>query len=155
MQYELEIIIPRGGSQAFGPKEYIKLHWKGILPLMPALSYLADDLVKWNKDVFGNLFRRKQKTWARLEGNWLSSRGRSGDIVLETLVGRRTTICLLLWDKFLDYLPREILNRIASYELFQEDDGDRLYWKGDRAGKCKIKSVISMIRNEPTLGREV
>jgi len=44
--------------------EYLKLHWKGGLPLVPALSSLADDLVKWNKEVFGNLFRRQRKTWA-------------------------------------------------------------------------------------------
>ena len=57
------------------------------------------------------------------------------------------------WDKISEYLHGEILKQIASYELFPEDDGDELYWKDDRAGKCKTKSVIRLIRNEPTLER--
>jgi len=35
---------------------------------MPKLSELAVVLTTWNKEVFGNLFRRKRKLWARLEG---------------------------------------------------------------------------------------
>jgi len=33
-----------------------------------ALLYLLEDLLKWNKEVFGNLFRQKRKAWARMEG---------------------------------------------------------------------------------------
>jgi len=32
------------------------------------LRELAADLIRWNKKVFGNLFRRKCQLWARIEG---------------------------------------------------------------------------------------
>jgi len=53
------------------------------------------------------------------------------------------------WEKFSNYLPREILNQITSCELFQDDEGDQLFWKGNGTRKCKIVDVIGMIRNEP------
>ena len=43
-------------------------NWKPSLALVPALQHLAEDLQNWNKEVFGNLFRRKRKCSARLYG---------------------------------------------------------------------------------------
>jgi len=37
-------------------------------PLVPKLSHLASNLSTWNKEVFGNLFKRKRTLWARIEG---------------------------------------------------------------------------------------
>jgi len=33
-----------------------------------ALGSLAKNMSQWNKEVFGNLFRRKRKVWAILKG---------------------------------------------------------------------------------------
>ena len=52
------------------------------------------------------------------------------------------------WEKFSNYLPREILNQIASCELFQDDEGDQLFCKGNGTGKCKLVDVLGMIHNE-------
>jgi len=42
--------------------------WKHELTLGPALQFLASELTSWNKEVFGNLFRRRRKLWNRIEG---------------------------------------------------------------------------------------
>jgi len=49
-------------------KEFLHQKWQSQQPLVPSLTSLAVDLYRWNREVFGNLFRRKRKTWARLEG---------------------------------------------------------------------------------------
>jgi len=48
--------------------EVVKTNWCTDVPLMPNLNNLANVLSRWNKEVFGNLFRRKRQIWARLEG---------------------------------------------------------------------------------------
>ena len=49
-------------------EEFLQHKWHSQLPLVTSLTYLAADLCSWNREVFGNLFRRKRKTWARLKG---------------------------------------------------------------------------------------
>jgi len=46
----------------------VEENWRTHAPLMPKLSQLASNLSTWNKDVFGNLFKRKRTLWARIEG---------------------------------------------------------------------------------------
>ncbi|KAL8166154.1 hypothetical protein V2J09_007653 [Rumex salicifolius] len=62
--------------------------WKGDSDTHLALSSLREDLRKWNREVFGNIHRRKDKILARLQGieNALSS----GDVV--RLADLRTTL---------------------------------------------------------------
>ena len=49
-------------------EDVVKTNWNSPSPLMPKLTELALSMSKWNKEVFGNLFRRKRKIWARLAG---------------------------------------------------------------------------------------
>jgi len=49
-------------------EEVVKHNWSTDIPLVPKLTKLANALSSWNKEVFGNLYRRKRKIWARLEG---------------------------------------------------------------------------------------
>ncbi|KAL8141078.1 hypothetical protein V2J09_007099 [Rumex salicifolius] len=62
--------------------------WKGDSDTQLALSSLREDLRKWNREVFGNIHRRKDKILARLQGieNALSS----GDVA--RLADLRTTL---------------------------------------------------------------
>ena len=46
----------------------VQENWHSSSPLVPKLQNLTVVLTTWNKEVFGNLFRRKRKLWARLEG---------------------------------------------------------------------------------------
>ncbi|KAL2898047.1 hypothetical protein RDABS01_039829, partial [Bienertia sinuspersici] len=53
------------------------------------------------------------------------------------------------WDLFGDYLPSDILKRIASHELVEDmEAGDLVYWKGSTHGKFSIKYALKIIRNE-------
>ena len=45
----------------------VKENWDPSFSLMSKLDKLATSLTTWNKEVFGNLFRRKRNLWARLE----------------------------------------------------------------------------------------
>ena len=49
-------------------EDVIKLNWSSDIPIVPKLTNLANALSSWNKEVFGNLYRRKRKIWARIEG---------------------------------------------------------------------------------------
>jgi len=49
-------------------EDVVRASWCSPFPLMPKLLELAAALTMWNKEVFGNLFRRKRKLWARLAG---------------------------------------------------------------------------------------
>ena len=51
-----------------GFEKFLVQHWQNNLALVLALQHLAGDLQKWNKEMFGNLFRRKGQIWARLNG---------------------------------------------------------------------------------------
>ena len=42
-------------------EEFLKSQGKENLPLVPSLGYLAKDLMKWNKEAFGNLFLKKKE----------------------------------------------------------------------------------------------
>jgi len=48
--------------------EFLIQNWKSRMPMGQALGDLANNLQKWNKEIFGNLFRRKRKLWSQLEG---------------------------------------------------------------------------------------
>ena len=43
-------------------------NWDPNATLRANLQTLASELTHWNKEVFGNLFRRNRKLWARIEG---------------------------------------------------------------------------------------
>jgi len=64
--------------------------------LVPALQHLVDNLGNWNREVFSNLFCRKQKTWARLEGieKRLSAGGPRHLLNLETKLRKDLTVIL-------------------------------------------------------------
>jgi len=42
--------------------------WHSTGSIVPKTKQLALTLTKWNKEVFGNLFRRKRNLWSRIEG---------------------------------------------------------------------------------------
>lgn len=47
---------------------YVYEQWKHSAPLVPFLKDFASKLQQWNKNEFYNIFRKKSKLWARLEG---------------------------------------------------------------------------------------
>ena len=49
-------------------EEVIRTNWSSSNRLVPKLHSLASALSLWNKESFGNLFQRKRKLWARIEG---------------------------------------------------------------------------------------
>jgi len=49
-------------------EDFLHQHWNITSLLGPTLKYLATELTQWNREVFGNLFRRKRNIWARLQG---------------------------------------------------------------------------------------
>ncbi|KAL2927766.1 hypothetical protein RDABS01_007218 [Bienertia sinuspersici] len=52
-------------------------------------------------------------------------------------------------DLFRDYLPSDILKRIASHEMVEDmKAGDLVYWKGSTHRKFSIKYALKIIRNE-------
>ena len=53
------------------------------------------------------------------------------------------------WNAFEEYLPGEVIQQIASYELFSGNElSDRLYWRGDKSGNFRVKSAVKLVRNE-------
>lgn len=53
------------------------------------------------------------------------------------------------WNVFSDYLPNDVLKRIAAHELVEDENaGDLLYWKGDKKGAFSIKYAMKIIRND-------
>jgi len=84
---------------------------------MPKLSELAADLTKWNKEVFGNLFRRKRKLWARIEG-------------VQRRLAEGTSRHILKLERRLRHELEQTLDQIALmwFQKAREDqirDGDR------------------------------
>lgn len=51
-----------------GFEPFIRDNWKLDLALNSALSGLTEDLLVWNKKVFGNIFKKMRSLWNRLEG---------------------------------------------------------------------------------------
>ncbi|KAL8161268.1 hypothetical protein V2J09_012757 [Rumex salicifolius] len=49
-------------------QEFVAEHWQYGADLPSALENLVVHLNTWNKDVFGNLFRRRNRLWRRIEG---------------------------------------------------------------------------------------
>ncbi|KAL8152224.1 hypothetical protein V2J09_009984 [Rumex salicifolius] len=49
-------------------QEYVAQNWNHNVQLPEALANLADHLTAWNRDVFGNLFRSRDRLWRRIEG---------------------------------------------------------------------------------------
>ena len=46
----------------------MRKNWRPQDTLSSTLKGLATQLTEWNREVFGNLFGRKRRLWARLEG---------------------------------------------------------------------------------------
>jgi len=54
-------------------EDLVKGKWYPHYPLVRNLSNLATELTVWNREVFGNLFRKKRRLWVELKGykqNW-------------------------------------------------------------------------------------
>ncbi|XP_029148790.1 uncharacterized protein [Arachis hypogaea] len=49
-------------------KDFLNSAWKWDFPLSMAIKDIIEKLQKWNKDVFGNLFRRKRRILNRIAG---------------------------------------------------------------------------------------
>ena len=49
-------------------EDFVRDKWNPHYPLAHNLSNLASELSVWNREVFGNLFHKKRKLWARIEG---------------------------------------------------------------------------------------
>ncbi|KAL8159829.1 hypothetical protein V2J09_001366 [Rumex salicifolius] len=49
-------------------QSFVAGHWETDKELPSALANLAFHLDAWNRDVFGNLFRRRDRFWRRIEG---------------------------------------------------------------------------------------
>ena len=49
-------------------EDFVKDKWIPHGQLVYNLSNLASELSIWNREVFGNLFRRKRRLWGRIEG---------------------------------------------------------------------------------------
>ena len=49
------------------------------------------------------------------------------------------------WTQLSAALPTEIIKRIASFELVEDEVGDKLIWLGNSAGKFDIKSAINLL----------
>ena len=48
--------------------EVVRKAWRTDLQTNEALLKLAEQLDVWNKEIFGNLFKRKRQLWRRIEG---------------------------------------------------------------------------------------
>ena len=100
-----------------GFENFLVQHWQNNLALVPALQHLAGDLQKWNKKVFGNLFRRRRQIWARLNGVHKKLADGSGKHLLKLEVKLRREL-------------DDVLNQIETF-WFQKSrmaaikDGDR------------------------------
>jgi len=49
-------------------EDFVRGKWSPHSSLIRNLSNLAAELTTWNREVFGNLFRKKRSLWARIEG---------------------------------------------------------------------------------------
>lgn len=126
----------------------MKEKWCPNYPLQANLNNLASELKVWNREIFGNLFVRKRKLWARIEGiqRSLATGGPSYLLKLERKLRQDLDQTLdqisLLWfkkarvdqirdgDRNTTYFPtstiiRRHLNRIESLkdnnDVWQED----------------------------------
>jgi len=84
---------------------------------MPALGYLAEDLIRWNKEVFENLFWRKLKIWA-----WLRA--------IQTHLNNGNRRYLLRLEQQLKQDLRAVLDEIESQWL-KKSRMDAI-WDGDQ-----------------------
>lgn len=52
------------------------------------------------------------------------------------------------WEKFVDYLPQDVIKIIQSFELSDsEEHGDLIYWQQDKQGKFTIRSSLCLMQN--------
>ncbi|KAJ8440420.1 hypothetical protein Cgig2_017653 [Carnegiea gigantea] len=68
-------------------EKFLRDNWCHQIALYLALKHLAESLDKWNKMVFGNLFKHRNELWARLEG-MLPMRGTK----------KKRSVQLISWD---------------------------------------------------------
>ncbi|GAU43787.1 hypothetical protein TSUD_378120 [Trifolium subterraneum] len=114
--------------------KFLKDKWSGGSNLVHRLHDLTPQLKEWNKETFGNIFKRKQELLARLNGIQNSSN--------------------YGYSNFLDTLERELQEQLAS-TLFQEEclwfQKSRGQWiaDGDRNTKYyHSKTIIRRRRNK-------
>jgi len=56
------------------------------------------------------------------------------------------------WEQLSQYIPATLLKRIASFELMEEEVGDKPIWVGNKAGKFDIKSAIHIVAPSTAIG---
>ncbi|KAL8170595.1 hypothetical protein V2J09_022399 [Rumex salicifolius] len=72
---------------------FVVEHWEVGADLPSALANLAKHLQSWNKDVFSNLFRHRDRLWRRIEGfqnklctdDYLTLKRKELDVVLDQI----------------------------------------------------------------------
>lgn len=63
-------------------KDFIHTDWSHETPLIPLLHSLSENLKTWNKEIFHNIFRKKRKLIARINGiQSAQSRGRNSSLI--------------------------------------------------------------------------
>ncbi|KAJ8435962.1 hypothetical protein Cgig2_017500 [Carnegiea gigantea] len=55
------------------------------------------------------------------------------------------------WDQPAEFLQSEYLQRIASFELIQEEVGDNLTWIANKLGNFSIKTALGIVRGDDTI----
>ncbi|KAJ8431281.1 hypothetical protein Cgig2_007614 [Carnegiea gigantea] len=97
--------------------QVIRANWQTQVPIIPNLANLATVLTKWNREIFGNLFRRKRQLWGRIEGIQRSTENGGPRYLLKL-------------EEHLRHELEQTLNQIETF-WFQKSREDRIR-DGDR-----------------------
>ncbi|KAJ8427037.1 hypothetical protein Cgig2_032865 [Carnegiea gigantea] len=121
--------------------------WRTKTPMHIALDALAGQLSDWNKEIFGNLFRKKRKIWSHIEG--IQHRLEEGGprYLMKKVADYWQADTGWRWSDLVPLLPQEALNRIATIHLCSSMEiNDQLFWGGTLSGSFTIQSAINILR---------
>ncbi|XP_074318679.1 uncharacterized protein LOC141655501 [Silene latifolia] len=152
--------LPAYQSDHCPPPDFAK-RWVRGDDLVKQLSNLSSDLQKWNKEVFGNIFRKKRELLARIEGcqRHLSIARTSNIIKLEAKLRRELDEVLereeLLWyQKYrVDFIRDGDRNTSffhgvddgsadIPYDIFQEFSNEHWEWLNKSYSQAEIERAI-------------